>query len=84
MHRVTLLLDEISPVLHELPQRHHGVVIDVEPVVGRPRFHGDEHDASVQLLLEDLVGGREGVSTRGDRPVEAVQKWTNIPDISDS
>lgn len=33
VNRVTFLLDEIFPVLHELPQRHHGVIIDVELVV---------------------------------------------------
>lgn len=33
VNRVAFLLDEVFPILHELPQRHHGVVVDVELVV---------------------------------------------------
>lgn len=54
MHRVAFLLDEVFAILHELLQRQHGVVIDVELVVGRPRFHGNQHDPGVELLPEDL------------------------------
>lgn len=34
VHRVTFLLDEVFPIFHELPQRDHGVVVNVELVVG--------------------------------------------------
>lgn len=34
VHGVTFLLDEVFSILHELPQCHHGVVVNVELVVG--------------------------------------------------
>lgn len=54
VHGVTFLLDEVLTILHELPQRHHGVVVDIEFVISRPRLHSNQHDAGVKLLLEDL------------------------------
>lgn len=33
VHRVTSLLDEVLTILHELFQRHHGVVVNIEFVV---------------------------------------------------
>lgn len=54
VNRVASLLDEVFAVLHELPQGHDGVVVDVEFVVCRPGFHGNEHDSRVELLPEDL------------------------------
>ncbi len=54
VHRVAFLLDEVFSILHELLQRHHGVVVDVELVVGRPSFHGNQHNAGVKLFLENL------------------------------
>lgn len=56
VHRVTFLLDKVFPIFHELPQRDHRVVVNVELVVGRPRFHGNQHNPGVQLLLENLGG----------------------------
>lgn len=54
MNGVTLLLDEVFPVFHELLQRHHGVIVDVELVVGGPGFHGDQHDSGIELFPENL------------------------------
>ena len=54
MHRVTLLFDEVSSVLHELLEGHHRVVVDVEPVVSCPGFHGNQHYSCVELFLEKL------------------------------
>lgn len=33
VNRVAFLLDEVFSVLHELPQGHHRVIVDVELVV---------------------------------------------------
>lgn len=33
VNRVTFLLDEVFPVLHELLQGHHGVIVNVKFVV---------------------------------------------------
>lgn len=54
VHRVTFVLDKVLPIFHELPQRDHGVVVDVELVIGRPRLHCDQHNPGVELLLENL------------------------------
>lgn len=54
VNRVAFLLDEVLPVLHELLERHPGVVIDVELVVYRPGFHGDKHNPGVELFPENL------------------------------
>lgn len=54
MHRVTFLLDEVFSILHELPQGHHGVVVNIELVVSWPRFHGNQHNPGAKLLLENL------------------------------
>lgn len=56
---VAFLLDEVSSVLHKLFEGHHGVVVDVELVVHRPGFHGDEHNPGVKLLPENLGIQRE-------------------------
>lgn len=54
MDGVTALLDALFPVLHEVPQSEQGVVAHCHPVFRRPRFHGHQDDASVELLLVDL------------------------------
>lgn len=54
VHGVTSLLDEVLTILHELFQRHHGVVVDIEFVVSWPRLHGNQHNAGIKLLLENL------------------------------
>lgn len=54
VHRVAFLLDEVLTILHELFQRHHGVVVDIEFVVSWPRLHGNQHNAGIKLLLENL------------------------------
>lgn len=54
VHWVTSLLDEVLAILHELFQRHHGVVIDIEFVVSWPRLHSNQYNAGIKLLLENL------------------------------
>lgn len=54
MHRVTFFLDEVFSILHKLPQRHHGVVVNVELVIDGPRFHGNQHNPGIKLFLENL------------------------------
>lgn len=54
VNRVAFLLDEVFSILHELLQRHHGVVVDVELVVSGPCFHGDQHNPCIKLFLENL------------------------------
>lgn len=54
MHGVTALLDALLPVFHEVAQSEQRVVAHRDPVFRRPRFHGHQDDASVQLLLIDL------------------------------
>lgn len=54
MDRVALFLNEVTSVLHELPQCDHRVIVYVEPVVRCPGFHGNQNNTGVQLLLENL------------------------------
>lgn len=54
VHGVAALLDALLPVLHEVAQGEQGVVAHGDPVFRGPGFHGNQDDASVQLLLVDL------------------------------
>lgn len=54
VHRVTSLLDEVLTILHELFQRYHGVVVNIEFVVSWPCLHGNQYNAGIKLLLENL------------------------------
>lgn len=55
MDSIAVLLDALFPVLHEVTQCEQGVIAHRDLVFRRPRFHGYQNDACVQLLLVDLL-----------------------------
>lgn len=55
---VAALLDALLPVLHEVAQGEQGVVAHRDHVFQRPGVHGHQHDASVELILEDLLSSK--------------------------
>lgn len=59
MDGVAVLRQPLAPVLHKLVQDLQGVLPHPDPVLGRPRLHGHQHDAGVELLLVDLWGQRD-------------------------
>lgn len=67
MDGVAALLDALLAVLHEVAQREQRVVAHRDPVLRGPGVHGHQHDASVELLLVDLLspGRRNSETKRG-------------------
>lgn len=55
---VAALLDALLPVLHEVAQGEQGVVAHRDHVFQRPGVHGNQHDASVELILVDLLSSK--------------------------
>lgn len=55
---VAALLDALLPVLHEVAQGEQGVVAHRDHVFRRPGVHGHQHDASVELILVDLLSSK--------------------------
>lgn len=51
VNSVTVFLDALLPVLHEVAQGEQGVVAHGDLVFRGPGFHGDQDDSSVELLL---------------------------------
>lgn len=56
---VAALLDALLPVLHEVAQGEQGVVAHRDHVFRRPGVHGHQHDASVELILVDLLSSEK-------------------------
>lgn len=56
---VAALLDALLPVLHEVAQGEQGVVAHRDHVFQRPGVHGHQHDASVELILVDLLSSKK-------------------------
>lgn len=56
---VAALLDALLPVLHEVAQGEQGVVAHRDHVFRRPGVHGHQHDASVELILVDLLSSKD-------------------------
>lgn len=67
MNSIAALFDALLPVFHEVAQGEQGVIADGDPVFRGPGFHGHQDDASVELLLIDLVSSegkwRAGINT---------------------
>lgn len=53
MNGICVLLDALT-VLGELLEQLHGVGADLNLVLLRPRFHGDQDHPGVELLLVNL------------------------------
>lgn len=70
VNSIAALLDALLPVFHEVAQGEQGIITDGDLVFRGPGFHGHQDDASVELLLIDLVSSegkwRAGINTRAE------------------
>lgn len=55
VNSITVLLDALLPVLHEVTQGEQDIIAHRDLVFRRPGFHSYQDDACVQLLLVDLL-----------------------------
>jgi hypothetical protein len=60
VHRVSVLLDALRPVLREIFQHVQWLHTDGNVVLVRPYLHGNQNYPCVQVLLKDLSSAHDG------------------------